>query len=126
MTINQQIKDWARKRSVRKMFRNAPWFVRGRQSDAWRKEWAKQVLRQRRKFRFNIYLTYDIFNPRHNGGDGRWHRIADKRYGPLGPDTRSNIRTYANESLVRVHGNYPQDVIINVISWQVFWHLVSQ
>ena len=117
MTIYEQIKQWARKRSVRKLFRNAPWFVRGRQSDAWRRKWAMQVLRQRRKFRFYIYLTYDIFNPNHNGGDGQWHRITDQRYGPLGPDTRNNVPTWANESLVRVHGNYPHDILINVVSW---------
>ena len=118
MVIDQRIKQWARKRSVRMIFRDAPWFMRHRQSDAWRRKWAMQVLRQCRKARFYIYLTYDIFNPHHNGGSGKWHRITDQRYGPLGPDTRNNISAWANDSLVRRHGNYAHNVVVEVVSWQ--------
>ena len=109
---------WARKRAVRMMFRNAPYFLRGRQNDRWRFKWALQVCRKNLQCKFYIFLTYDIFNPRHNGGDGAWHRITDARYGPLGPDKPSNIPNWANEGLVRVGGRYPHDVIINVVDWR--------
>lgn len=84
----------------------------------WRRVWAARTIQQHRKVYFYLYLTYDIFNPRHNGGSGKWHRISDARYGPLGPEKPSDVGLWAHESMVTTHGNYGHDVAINVVSWR--------
>ena len=102
-TLEQRLTQWARKRSVRALFRRAPFFVLGRmramrnvqRSMHLQHKWASQVIQQalhrrRKKIKFYLHLTFDIFNPRHNGGDGKCHRV-DRQYGPLGPEYPDKI-----------------------------------
>ena len=60
---------------------------------------------------FYLDMTYRVFNPTHNGGTGQWH-TATKRFGPLGPARLRDVPTYATVDLVRVSGNYPEDVLV--------------
>ena len=129
--LEQRLVQWARKRAVRALFRNAPFFVLGRmkamrnaqRSQQLQQKWASTIIQQwvhrrRKKIKFYVILTFDLFNPRHNGGDGKWHRVTDRRYGPLGPAYPDQIARWAHAGLVSVHGNYPHDVQIDIVDWK--------
>lgn len=121
MTVDFKLKQWARKRSVRHMLRNAPYFVRGRQTKPWRRAWAVRRLdtwARHRKIHFYVIITYRVFNPRHNGGNGKWSNECRQRYGPYGPELpRHILERYATDDLVRQHvqSRYPHDVQVDVI-----------